>query len=381
MRFKKYLIFIILLFCLELNANSFPLQLLKLPAGFTISVYAAGLKNPRELALGKNGIVYVGTRSDKVYALVPNATHTKADKINIIASNLNAPNGVTYQEGSLYVAEINQILRYDNIDEHLSNPPKPITVKADLPNKSHHGLRVIHFGPDGLLYISIGMPCNICTQDDPHFGTIMRMKKDGSNFEIYAKGIRNSVGFAWHPVTKELWFTDNGRDWLGDNLPPDELNKATHIGMNFGFPFYYGKNHPDPNFSTRPSASLMTPAEVELDPHVAALGMIFYTGKMFPKTYQNQIFIAEHGSWNRSKKIGYRVTLVTLKNNKPESYTPFIEGWLQGQSYWGRPVDLLVLPDGSLLISDDDAGVIYNVSFRVQSRGKQNENSYYWSHG
>lgn len=364
---KKLLQFfspVILFFCLISCATSLPLESLKLPKGFSVNLYATELKQPRQLALGKNGIVFVGTKSGKVYALTPSSSYNKVAKTYIIASDLHAPNGVAYKNGSLYVAETNRVLRYDHIDSQLANPPTPVIINDKLPNKSHHGLRVIKFGPDGLLYIGVGMPCNICVPPGPYFGTILRMQPNGSDLEVYAKGIRNTVGFDWNPSTHELWFTDNGRDWLGDNLPPDELNKASSKGLDFGFPYYYGKNHPDPKFTKRPPANQVIPAEVELGPHVASLGMIFYSGKMFPQKYYKQILIAEHGSWNRSKKIGYRVTLVTLENGKPISYQPFIEGWLQNETYWGRPVDLLTLPDGSLLISDDYAGVIYRVTYQ-----------------
>ncbi|EKD77282.1 MAG: hypothetical protein ACD_42C00398G0002 [uncultured bacterium] len=231
-----------------------------------------------------------------------------------------------------------------------------------MPTNPSHGWRYIGVGPDHWLYIAIGAPCNVCESKLP-YATISRIKLNGKDFEVYAEGVRNSVGFDWDPVTKKLWFTDNGRDWMGDELPPDKLNNAPHAGMNFGFPYFYGDNKPDPEFGKMRSAKEMTPPAFELEAHVASLGMRFYTGKMFPSQYHNQIFIAEHGSWNRSKKIGYRVVMITLKNDKPVSQKIVVSGWLQGDKYWGRPVDLLVMPDGSLLVSDDYAGVVYRISY------------------
>jgi glucose/arabinose dehydrogenase len=238
-----------------------------------------------------------------------------------------------------------------------------VVVKDDFPTNTHHGWKFTAFGPDGKLYIPVGAPCNICENKDP-FAAIGRMNPDGTGYETIARGVRNTVGFDWHPQTKELWFTDNGRDWLGDDLPPDELNRAASDNLNFGYPYCYGHNVPDPKYD-KPKAfcrNFVAPAQL-LGPHVAALGMRFYTGKMFPEKYRNQIFLAEHGSWNRSRKIGYQVSLVTLKGNKALSYEPFAKGWLQGQSNWGRPVDVQVMPDGALLVSDDQAGVIYRISY------------------
>lgn len=342
--------------------DALPLQTLQFPPGFKIDIYAQ-VPNARSMALGSNGTVFVGTRNSKVYALVPNANQTKANQVITLAQNLNSPNGVAYKDGALYVAEINRVLRYDNIEKQLSNPPTPVVINNTLPNKTHHGWRYTKFGPDGWYYIAIGAPCDACLSEDTRFATIARMKSDGSDFQIYAKGIRNSVGFDWDPTTQHLWFTDNGRDWMGDNIPPDELNYAPQQGMNFGFPFFYGNDIPDPKYGKLHSPSEFTKPVLNLPAHVATLGMVFYTGKMFPAEYQNQIFIAEHGSWNRSKKVGYQVIVVKKEGNKILGWQPFVKGWLQGQSDWGRPVDLLVMPDGALLISDDSAGLVYRVSY------------------
>jgi glucose/arabinose dehydrogenase len=344
-------------------AQELPLNALKLPPGFSIDIYAAPVPAAREMTIGTKGTVFVGTMLDKVFALVPDANSPRGARVITIARGLNVPNGVAFSHGSLYVAEINRILRFDDIENRLDNPPKPVIITTALPDKIHHGMRFIRFGPDGKLYVGIGMPCNVCLQKDPRFGTIMRMNPDGSHFEIVVKGIRNSMGFDWDPISKKLWFTDNGRDMLGDNFPPDKLDYAPEVGMNFGFPFYNDKNLPDPIYGKHHAQKDFTLPTYGLPAHVAPLGMSFYTGNMFPASYRNQIFIAEHGSWNRSSKVGYQVITVKLANNHVIKVKPFVTGWLQGQEQWGRPVDPLVMPDGSLLISDDYAGVIYRVRY------------------
>jgi glucose/arabinose dehydrogenase len=344
-------------------AASLPVETIKLPPGFSISVYADNVKGARSMTLGEKGTIFVGTRDaggGAVYAVVPGAG--RAAEVVKIASGLDTPNGVAVRDGALYVAEISRILRFDAIESRLKDPPKPVVVTSAFPKDTHHGWKFIAFGPDGLLYVPVGAPCNICSRPDP-YASIMRMKPDGSGLEVFARGIRNTVGFSWHPETKELWFTDNGRDWMGDDMPPDELNRAPKAGLHFGYPYCHGGMYPDTDFGReRPCSDFVAP-EKNLGPHVAALGMRFYTGSMFPPEYRNQIFIAEHGSWNRSTKIGYRVMLVTLKDGHAATYTPFATGWQQGQSAWGRPVDLLVLPDGSLLVSDDKAGAIYRIAY------------------
>lgn len=345
-------------------AIALPLQELQLPPGFSIDIYAQ-VPNARQIALGANGIVFVGTDSGKVYAVVPNANQTKAQQVITIASGLNTPNGVAYRDSALYVAETNRVLRYDNIEQHLSKPPTPTIITEQLPDKSWHGKRYIKFSPDGWLYIGVGVPCNVCLLSDPRFGTILRMPRDGKELQIYTKGVRNTVGFDWDPRTKHLWFTENGRDMMGDNIPPDKLDYASHSGLDFGFPYYHGDNILDPKYGKmRSSLQGITQPALNLPAHVAVLGMTFYTGKMFPEKYHDQIFIAEHGSWNRSQKIGYQVIWVEIKSNKALAWHPFVTGWLQGQTAWGRPVDVLVMPDGALLISDDEAGVLYRVSYR-----------------
>jgi glucose/arabinose dehydrogenase len=347
------------------SAQNLKLNEIRLPPGFKINIYAAPVPGARSLALGRDGTVFVGTRDEgKVYALPNRNGRSSADAVITIAGGLNMPNGVAYREGSLYVAEVNRIVRYDDIETRLKNPPQPVVVNDSFPKDRHHGWKFIRFGPDGLLYVPVGAPCNICEREDARYATIMRMKPDGTGLEIYAHGVRNTVGFDWNPETKELWFTDNGRDWLGDDLPPDELNNAPAKGMNFGFPYCYGDNIPDPKFNNKSKCAGAVPPAMKLGPHVASLGMRFYTAGMFPPEYRDRIFIAEHGSWNRSVPIGYRITLVRLKNNKAAGYEVFAEGWLQKNNRaWGRPVDLLVMPDGALLVSDDKAGVIYRISY------------------
>ncbi len=336
------------------------LAALKAPPGFTVSIYADKVPGARSMALGDRGTLFIGTQAaGKVYAV-----HALADgrqQVATVAQGLVVPNGVAFHDGSLYVAEIQRILRYDAIEGRLDSPPKPVVVRNDLPADRHHGWRYIAFGPDGKLYVPIGAPCNVC--DQKGYAQITRMNADGSGREVFATGIRNSVGLTWHPVTKELWFTDNGRDWLGEDVPPDELNRAPKAGLSFGFPFCHAGEIKDPEFGKLGECAQATPPARKLGAHVAPLGVKFYTGTQFPESYQNQIFIAEHGSWNRKERAGYRVSLVRLQGDQVTAYEPFITGWNQADGVLGRPADLLVLPDGSMLISDDMAGVIYRISY------------------
>lgn len=337
-----------------------------LPPGFSISVYAE-VPNARSLCLGDKGTVFVSNRSgDKVYAVVDANKDGIAEKRYVIDEGLNSPNGVAFRKGSLYVAEISRILRYDNIEDKLSAPPEPVVVYDKLPTDGHHGWKFIAFGPDDKLYVPVGAPCNICKKENPVYSSITRMNPDGTGFEVFAHGVRNSVGFDWHPQTKELWFTENGRDNMGDNMPADELNRAPKKDMHFGFPFCHQGDTPDPEFGKEKPCSEFEKPVQNLAPHTAALGMRFYTGNMFLPEYKNQIFIAEHGSWNRSEAIGYRVMLCRIdENGKALQYVPFARGWLQPDGdVLGRPVDVQFLPDGSMLISDDKNGAIYRVTFK-----------------
>jgi len=346
------------------SSTKLPLQQIKLPQGFAIEVFTDQVPNARSLARGVNGTIFVGTRHESVYAVRDENQDGKADRVHTIAQGLNSPNGVAFRDGALYVGEISRVLRFDRIEEQLQTPPKPAVVIDSYPSDEHHGWKFIAFGPDGSLYVPVGAPCNVCERSDKRYASITRIKPDGSGLEIFAHGVRNTVGFDWHPDTGELWFTDNGRDMMGDNRPPDELNYAPKAGMHFGFPYCQGGDIADPEHgSGRPCSGFIPPVQ-KLGPHVAALGMRFYTGSMFPEAYRKQIFIAEHGSWNRSVPLGYRIMVVTLEGNRAVDYKVFAEGWLQGDDAWGRPVDVLVMPDGALLVSDDEAGVIYRISYR-----------------
>jgi glucose/arabinose dehydrogenase len=348
--------------------SELPLQKLNLPEGFKIEVYADKVEGARSMAMGDNGTLFVGTRNDKtVYAIQDLDKDYKADHIKVLDSTMEVPNGIAFKDGSLYVAEVDRLLRYDNIESQLDSIPEPVVVYDDYPTEFHHGWKYIAFGPDNKLYVPVGAPCNICdsTVSDKRYATITRMDPDGSNREIYAHGVRNSVGFTWHPETKELWFTDNGRDMLGDDIPPCELNRVTEAGQHFGYPYCHGGVVKDPEFGDQyPCSDFVAPVQA-MGAHVAPLGVKFNTGNMFPEKYRNMAFIAEHGSWNRSKKVGYRISLVTLENNTATSYETFLDGWLdeEKQEAFGRPVDMLFLKDGSLLISDDYGDAIYRVSY------------------
>lgn len=334
-----------------------------LPPGFEIAYYARNVPNARSLALGANETVFIGSRqAGTVYALVDQDGDGQADNLFTIASGLNSPNGVAFHEGALYVAEIQRIIRFDNIEENLATPPTAVVVNSEYPSDSWHGWKYLRFGPDGYLYVPVGAPCNVC-ETSGLYGTITRLRPDGSGLEVYARGIRNTVGFDWDPDTGELWFTDNGHDTLGDDIPPDELNYAPQAGLDFGFPYCHGIAIADPEYGGQRSCVEFTAPALELGPHVAALGMRFYTGSMFPVEYQNQILIAEHGSASRSTPSGYRVTLVRMANGQPTAYETFAEGWLRNGQVLGRPVDLLILPDGSLLVSDDTANAIYRIRY------------------
>ena len=340
------------------------LESVRLPTGFKIEVYSDQVPGARSMALGQRGTLFVGTRArgGKVYA-VSGTPGAAAPTVRTIANNLNTPNGVAFRDGALYVAEIHRLLRFDDIENALDNVPQPKVVRDDFPKDGHHGWRYIAFGPDGKLYLPIGAPCNVC--NEPKYGVITRMNADGSGQEVFARGIRNSVGLAWHPETRELWFTDNGRDWLGDDQPPCELNVAPRNGLDFGFPYCHGRNIKDPDFGNLGECSRMMPPAQTLGAHVAPLAVKFYTGQMFPEDLRNRAFIAEHGSWNRGEKAGYRITTVKLSGNKAVAYEPFATGFNRGDEVFGRPVDLLMLADGSMLVSDDTAGAIYRISYAL----------------
>lgn len=340
---------------------------LHVPAGFSVSVYADGLPNARSLALGDQGVIYVGTgREGKVYAVADRNGDGKAEPHQLIASDLTMPNGVAYKDGALYVAAINRILRYDAITTHLDHPPAPVVVYDQFPSDKHHGWKYLRFGPDGKLYTAVGAPCNICNPDQDIYTSLVRLNADGSGLEILARGIRNTVGFDWQPQTHALYFNDNGRDYLGDDAPPDELNRWSHAGEHFGYPYCHGGDIPDPEFAAGKHCADFTPPVWKYAAHIAPLGMRFYTGGQFPASYNNQLFVAQHGSWNRTDPQGYRVVLVKFgADGQPIAEEDFISGWLDKDgTVSGRPVDILTLPDGSLLISDDKNGLIYKVTYQ-----------------
>ena len=344
-----------------------PLERIRLPEGFTIELLAR-VPNARQMALGDGNVLYVGSMRDgKVHAVELDARY-RARRVVRIADGLKMPVGVAYRRGNLYVSAVDRIVRLDDIGKHLDTPPAPVTVRDGLPSETHHGWKFIAFGPDDRLYVPVGAPCNICAADQDRYAAIFSMKEDGSDLQVFARGVRNTVGFDWHPASRELWFTDNGRDFMGDDLPPDELNRAPQAGLHFGYPWCHGGTLADPEFGRQRACAEFTSPVRNLGAHVAALGMRFYTGTQFPPEYRGQVFIAEHGSWNRSTKSGYRVTVVRLDGGRAVSYEPFATGWLQDEAAWGRPADVLVLPDGSLLVSDDHAGAIYRIAYAGKAR-------------
>lgn len=360
---SKNFILLSLLLIFAYSVEALPLDKIKLPQGFSIEMYAENIENARQMALGDNGTVFVGSRkAGNVYALIDSNNDFNAESKIIIASNLFMPSGLAFHDGSLYVAEVDKIWRYPNIEKTLPQIPTPELVYSKLPNISHHGWKFITLGPDGKLYIPVGAPCNICESELP-FASILKLDLETKQTVIVAKGVRNSVGFDFHPQTGELWFTDNGRDMMGDNLPDDELNRVTQPGQHFGFPYIHNTNIADPEYRNVQISNLNTPPVLTLGAHVAALGMMFYQGQQFPESYQNTILIAQHGSWNRSNKVGYQLMQVELDNNQVKSYKPFATGWLQGEESWGRPVDIMMLEDGSILVSDDFADAIYRISY------------------
>ena len=333
------------------------------PPGFRVATFTSAVPGARSLTLGAKGTVFVGTQAGSVYAVVDREHDGTADQVFTIAKGLDMPNGVAFRQGALYVAEVSRVQRYDAIEDHLAAPPAPVTVIDGLPREHHHGWKFIAFGPDDLLYVPVGAPCNVCESSDPRFASILRFRPDGTPVDTMARGVRNTVGFDWEPGSGTFWFTDNGRDLLGDDVPPDELNRATVAGRHYGFPACHGGTIVDPVFAKGRDCRMFEPPAIALGPHVAAIGMRFYRGTMFPEEYRGQVFIAEHGSWNRSQKIGYRVSLVRVKDGQAVSYAPFAQGWLQGGEAWGRPADVQELPDGSLLVSDEKAGAIYRITY------------------
>ena len=343
-------------------ADEIPVSKLKVPAGFKVELWASGMPNGRSMTESPSGTVYVGTRfTGNVYAVV---TKDGKREVKTIAKGLHRPNGVAFVNGSLYVAELSRIIRYDNIEQNLDSPPAPVVVFDALPKDEPHGWKFMRLSPDGqYLYFQIGTPANIVVPPSTH-AAIVRLNLKTNILEYVATGVRNSVGMDFQKGTKELWFTNNGRDWADENLPSDTLNRLAHKGMNFGYPFCHQGDFLDPEFGKGRSCDEFDKPEMKLGAHVAALGMRFYNGNMFPAEYKGNIFIAEHGSWNKTKKSGYQVVRVVLDGkNKPVKLEPFITGWVEGENFWGRPVDVQMLKDGSMLVSDDETGAIFRVSY------------------
>lgn len=340
------------------------LKQLHLPYGFKISIYADDVPNARQMALGEHGVVYVGTREGKVYALQDNDGDGVADQRYTLATDLYLPNGVAYKSGALYVAEVNRIIRFDEIDKNLQNPPKPVVIFDKLPADKHHGWKYLRFGPDGKLYSAVGAPCNICKPEDKTYASLFRINPDGSGFQQLAQGVRNTVGFDWEPSTQHLFFNDNGRDNLGDDVPADELNQWTGSNEHYGFPYCHAGTIADPEYAKNMKCGQFKSPVWRYKAHVAPLGMRFYIGNQFPEQYYKQLFVAQHGSWNRSEPQGYQVSLIKFRAGEPFSEQAFVSGWLTPEgTVLGRPVDVLQTANGSLLVSDDKLGVIYKIEY------------------
>ncbi|MGO3299492.1 MAG: PQQ-dependent sugar dehydrogenase [Pseudoalteromonas sp.] len=331
--------------------------------GFQVSLFAKNVENARQIAVSKKGIVYVGSRkAGNVYALIDHNSDGVADKKMVVASDLNMPSGIAIKDGDLYVAEVERVIRFKDIDKHLKAPKFEVVYDA-LPIERHHGWKFIRFSPTGELIIPVGVPCNICAEDE-RFGRIFALDTNTKQLKTLAKGIRNSVGFDYHPSTQALWFSDNGRDMMGDDMPPDELNRLSQEGEHFGFPYVHAGAIIDPEFGKGKKIADYSSPALALGAHVAPLGIHFYRGKQFPSSYYGQLFVAEHGSWNRTKKAGYKVAVATIEQGRVVKYTPFITGFMQNEETFGRPVAFAEMADGSLLVSDDYANVIYRVSYK-----------------
>lgn len=347
------------------RSHDLPLETLRLPPGFQISVFAE-LINPRQLAMSESGIVYAGSfRAGNLYGVIDTDSDWSADKVVTIDHDLTMPSGIAMRDGDLYVGAVSKLLVYPDIDQNLERTPEPTVLYDGLPEETHHGWKYLGFSPEDDLYFNIGAPCNLCEKDNPWFATIMSLDLDREPLqpEIFASGVRNSVGFAWHPGTDELWFTDNGRDLLGDDTPSCELNRAPEAGLHFGFPYMHARFVIDPEFGA--PRFPVEPPVVELGPHVAPLAMKFYKGTMFPEEYRGKIFIAEHGSWNRTPEAGHTGYNITVVDPETGKTTILIDGWLQDNVAWGRPADILEMPDGSLLIADDHGNVIYRLTYEA----------------
>ena len=345
--------------------NEIPLDRLKVPDGFKVEIWAHGLPGGRAMARGDKGKIYVGTRSiGRVYEITDKGGQRT---VRVVAEKMVQPAGVAFANGSLWVASIDKMLRYDGIEDKPDVQPVDLSDKFKFPPLQHHNWKYIAFGPDKKLYVPFGAPCNICEPPTDEYAQIRRYNPDGSGMEVIARGIRNSIGFDWHPRTRELWFTDNGRDWMGDEGPEEELNRVSKEGADYGFPYCHANGIPDAQIKKSDPCKGVTMPVTLLGPHAAVLGMIFYTGGMFPAAYKDTIFVARKGSWNRTKLFGYDVVNVKVDaDGKSAKVVPFVTGFLDAQTneFWGRPAYVLQMPDGALLISDEHNGAIYRVSYR-----------------
>src|SRR5688500_15586913 len=360
----------------ETPPGDIPVSKLKAPNGFKVELWASGLPGGRAMALSDDGKkVYVGTRGiGRVYEVTDEGGKRS---VRTVADKLTQPAGVAYKDGALYVFAIDKVLKYDGIAKNANAEPQDLTAKFELPPEQHHNWKYVAFGPDGKLYVPFGAPCNIC-EPTSEYAQIRRYNADGSGKEVIATGVRNSVGFDWHPKTRELWFTDHGRDWMGDDGPEDELNRLAKPGENFGFPYCHADGKPETDFKKQDGCKGVTRPVALMGAHAAAMGVKFYTGTMFPAEYQNTMFIARKGSWNRTKPNGFDVVNVRASaDGKSAKATPFLTGFNEGgegYKFWGRPAYVAQMPDGALLVSDEQVGAIYRISYqRPKAPAKKKE--------
>jgi len=350
----------------ETPASEIPIDKVKLPKGFTAEIWSTGHPGGRAMARGESGKIYMGTRGlGRVYEVTDSGDKRTS---RVVVDKLTQPSGVAMHNGSLYVMAIDKVLRYDGIEKNPGVQPVDMTAAFNLPKEQHHNWKYIAFGPDKKLYVPFGAPCNICEPPTKEYAQIRRYNADGSGMEVIATGVRNTQGFTWHPKTGELWFTDHGRDWMGDKGPEDELNRMTKAGLNFGFPYCHAKGMLDVDIKKADGCKGVTLPVTTMGPHAAVMGVIFYTGSMFPKEYQNSMLIARKGSWNRTVKLGFDVVNVQPgKDGKTAKVKPFMTGFLEGPKtakFWGRPAYLLQMPDGAVLVSDEELGAIYRISYK-----------------